>query len=356
MPANKSKITKWDVPLLNAVIEITNKCNLHCKHCGSDSGNARPDELSNVEIINIIKELSTLGCEEITLLGGEIFLRDGWEDISKAITEHSMRLIIITNGLLMNETNYKKLKDIGVYLIGVSIDGPTSTKYKNLRGIDGFDKVMKLLNRLKNDDSFQHVNAITTFTRENLQWFDEFVELFNETEITWQVQIANKGGSRFDNESFFTRDDYKLFVDKSVKALKNRENLRLRFMDDFGYFPLAPELAFLHETWEGCIAGTKLVGIRSDGKVCGCLSLGEKFMEADLKKESLTSIWKDGKYFKGFRNRGTNLSGKCSACEKADKCKAGCAAMAISTTGKLSSNTFCIKQMEEEEITAMVWD
>jgi radical SAM protein with 4Fe4S-binding SPASM domain len=346
---------KWNKPLLNAVIEITNRCNLRCKHCGSDSGKARVNELSNEEIISLLEELRELGCVEITLLGGEVFLREGWEDIARAVTKNSMRLIVITNGLLMNEENYRKLQETGVYLIGISIDGPDKDKYEELRGVDGFDKVINLLKQLIKDPLFPNVNAITTFTRDNLPWFDDFVTLFEGTNITWQVQIANKGGSRFDEEMFITRDDYSWFIEKSKEALNCHKDLKLRFMDDFGYFPFTPDLAFLHQIWEGCIAGSELVGIRSDGKVCGCLSLGEKFMEADLRKESLTEIWTGGKYFKAFRERDKHLSGKCSSCEMSTKCKAGCAAMAVSSTKSLGENAYCIRQLEEEKITDTLW-
>lgn len=36
--------------LFAAVVEITNKCNLRCPHCASDSGCAREDEMSLDEL------------------------------------------------------------------------------------------------------------------------------------------------------------------------------------------------------------------------------------------------------------------------------------------------------------------
>ena len=346
---------KWNTPLHNAVIEITNACNLKCNHCGSDSGNARPDELTTIEMRNLIDELKKLGCSEVTLLGGEIFLRKDWHTIARAITDNDMRLILITNGLLIDEHNYRLLQETGVYLVGISIDGPDKEKYKALRGIDGFDKVMTLLKKMEKDPHFPNVNAISTFTRGNLPWFKDFVPLFKNTGITWQIQIANKGGSRFDESSFFTREDFKDFTNEATRTLTNNKGLKLRFMDDFGYFPLKPELSFLHQTWKGCIAGRELVGIRSDGKVCGCLSLGEKYMEADVKTESLTHIWTSGEYFRAFRTRENHLTGTCFECDHKSICRGGCAAMALSATGSLSQNTYCIRQLEEEEIREDLW-
>ena len=348
-------MAKYESPLLNAVLEITNRCNLRCKHCASDSGKARPHELDSKAMLKLIDDLKELGCQELTLLGGEIFLRDDWFDIAKAATKAHMRLILISNGLLLSDENYRKLREIPIHLIGISLDGATAQSYKDMRGVDGFDKVMALLQRLVDDDHFPNVNAITTFTRENLSAWDDFVTLFLGSSITWQVQLANKGGSRFDEEQFITREEYGWFFDKAVKTLDDYPNLQLRFMDDFGYCPITPKLAFLHETWRGCIAGRELVGIRSDGLVCGCLSLGEKFMEGDLKTESLATIWQSNKYFQAFRNREKNLQGSCALCEFGSRCGAGCAAMALSSTGRMGENSYCIRQIESERLTSTLW-
>ena len=71
-----------------AVVEITNRCNLQCVHCGSSSGDARCDELSTDEFQRALDELASLGCELVTLLGGEIFLRRDWS----VLAEHVQRL------------------------------------------------------------------------------------------------------------------------------------------------------------------------------------------------------------------------------------------------------------------------
>ena len=47
-------------PLFTAVVEITNKCNLRCPHCASDSGCAREDEMSLDELCGVVKDLASL--------------------------------------------------------------------------------------------------------------------------------------------------------------------------------------------------------------------------------------------------------------------------------------------------------
>ncbi len=69
-----------------AVWEITLKCNLACSHCGSRAGQARTKELSTEESLDLVKQLAEVGIKEVTLIGGEAFMRPDWLEIAQAIT------------------------------------------------------------------------------------------------------------------------------------------------------------------------------------------------------------------------------------------------------------------------------
>lgn len=333
-----------------AVIEITNRCNLRCPHCASTSGKARENELSFDEIDQLLKDIRVLGGEEITIIGGEALMREDWLEICRRVGEHGMRLILISNGVPMTfEETLPQLRALRPHLIGISVDGATRESYRRFRGVDRFDHVLALLHRLK-ADGHRHVNAITTFTRENLREFDRFADLFDDTGITWQVQLANKGGERFDLAQFITLKDYAFFVERMTQTYRNRPTLKLRHMDDFGYCPVDPTLKFLHQTWQGCIAGRELIGVRSNGDILGCLSLGDGFEESNLREVPLREIWHSGRYFGRFRNKAEHLTGTCRTCPFAEACRAGCTSIAVSATGTIGDNPYCIRRMEAQEI------
>ncbi|MBN2340413.1 MAG: radical SAM protein [Deltaproteobacteria bacterium] len=340
--------------LTYAVIEITNRCNLRCRHCASTSGKARPNELSFDEIAALLESIRSLGGEEITIIGGEALLREDWYEICLLVTQLEMRLILISNGLQMTSETLSKLRALSPYLVGFSLDGATRESYRQMRGVDGFDHVMTLLEQLV-DDGHPNVNAITTFTRDNLYQFDEFADLFDRKNITWQVQLANGGGKRFNTNQFITKADFTFFVERMKAAYRNRPNLRLRHMDDFGYCPIDPTLNFLHQTWHGCIAGRELIGVRSDGDVMGCLSLGDGFSEENIRRVPLQEIWTSDKYFTRFRNKQNLLTGACKQCPAADDCRAGCTSIAYSATGDIGYNPYCIRALENEEIISAVF-
>ena len=68
-----------------AVVEITNACNLRCPHCASTSGCAREGEMTLDELKRVMSDLAELGCREVTLLGGEFVLRRDWPEVARAV-------------------------------------------------------------------------------------------------------------------------------------------------------------------------------------------------------------------------------------------------------------------------------
>jgi MoaA/NifB/PqqE/SkfB family radical SAM enzyme len=71
-----------------AVWEITLKCNLACIHCGSRAGDARTNELSITEALDLVAQMADLGIKEVTLIGGEAFMRPDWLEIVAEIDRY----------------------------------------------------------------------------------------------------------------------------------------------------------------------------------------------------------------------------------------------------------------------------
>ena len=335
---------------LAAVVEITNRCNLRCPHCASDSGCAREDELSLAEMKRVVEDLASLGCREFTMLGGEFVLRPDWFEIARHVRACGMELQVVTNGLLVDAEVRRRLQSLDPQTVGVSLDGATPESYRRARGVDGFDRCRRLLDDLV-ADGIREVHAITTFNAKNVGDFDRFAEMFVDTPVVWQIQMAHRGGERFPEDLLMSRAQYEQLVDGVTRwYAQEPQRLRLLVMDDFGYFPMTPTLRFLHARWIGCPAGRYLLGVRANGDVLPCLSLGARFVEANLRTRPLVEIWRDPASFAKFRNKSCALTGKCAKCAFAEKCRAGCSAMAMSQTGTLTESTFCVRQLEQERI------
>ena len=107
-----------------AVWETTMRCDHACSHCGSRAEVARPDELSTEELLGVADQLIRIGTREVTLIGGEAYLRSDVYKLVKHLTDGGIYVAIQTGGLGLTERRIAKLKEAGLRGIGVSIDGP----------------------------------------------------------------------------------------------------------------------------------------------------------------------------------------------------------------------------------------
>src|SRR5918993_1499879 len=88
-PADRAALTP-----VHAVWEITLACDLKCQHCGSRAGRRRPDELSTDECLDLVRQKARLGTREVTLIGGEAYLRRDWLALIREIRAQGMNCTI----------------------------------------------------------------------------------------------------------------------------------------------------------------------------------------------------------------------------------------------------------------------
>jgi MoaA/NifB/PqqE/SkfB family radical SAM enzyme len=84
--------------LVYVVWELTLRCDHACHHCGSRAATARDGELSTAEALSVVGQLGAMGTYEVTLIGGEAYLRDDWDEIARAIVAGGMRCSMTTGG------------------------------------------------------------------------------------------------------------------------------------------------------------------------------------------------------------------------------------------------------------------
>lgn len=334
------------------VWEVTLKCNAKCIHCGSSAGDLRDQELSTEEVLNICEQIAELECPNVNLIGGELFLRKDWKQIISALSSKGINISIITNGLCLTEDNLAFLSEAGIKSLGISIDGGTVQTNDYIRQVPGlFDKIMQAAENSTKYDF--ELCSISTLNKLNILELGEMRRIFSEKPFkVWQIQIASPHG-RMTKDLIL--DDYEyyiasVFIAKSRKIIP-KSTLAIVCNHDFGYYSKTIPRHTIYDKWIGCPGGLTTLGIRSDGKVQGCLSLDyNNFAEYDLTKKSLAEIWQD----KGFckwnypKEKASLLENFCQTCEYGTVCLAGCSDSAHSLSGSPGYNPQCHHRIETE--------
>ena len=124
-------------------------------------------------------------------------------------------------------------------------------------------------------------------------------------------------------------------------------------MDDFGYFPLDPALRFVHPHWDGCIAGRRLIGVRSDGDILGCLSLGDALRRGGPAEGIAPGDLGVGYVVRPPPEQGeVERRGACVWRALPWSAALDVQRPAHSATGDIGCNPYCIRALETEDILA----
>lgn len=127
-------------PLKNVTFGITNRCNLRCKHCLAGSTLGRKDEFPLEKISELAEEMKKLGCQSLSLFGGEPLVRDDFFDIVSIMRFHKIHVKVNTNATLVDEAFAREAKKAGIMLFTVSLDGSASNVQDPIRGRGSFEK------------------------------------------------------------------------------------------------------------------------------------------------------------------------------------------------------------------------
>lgn len=181
-----------------AVWELTLKCDQKCVHCGSRAGAAREGELSTAEALALVPALRELGVGEVTLIGGEAYLRDDFILIARAIRSAGMDCTMTTGGLNLTAERVAALAEAGIRSVNVSLDG-TEAAHDKLRGVPGsFMRGVAALGRLRAAGVGRSVN--TQINRVTLPTLEALQEVLIAEEIRgWQLQLTAPFGNAADH-------------------------------------------------------------------------------------------------------------------------------------------------------------
>ena len=119
------------------VWDFTHKCNLNCKHCYSNSGAVREEELTTKEALAVVDQLADAGVTALAFSGGEPLTRKDFFEVATHAADRGLYVSVATNGTLLTKENVQKLKQAKVNYVEVSIDGATAKTHDEFRGVPG---------------------------------------------------------------------------------------------------------------------------------------------------------------------------------------------------------------------------
>ena len=271
---------------VQAVLEMTNRCNLNCPFCmvGNHNeliekyGDASHDHMTrklgvmSEETFNLVyRNLKSFGIKKVYMhFQGEPFLNKNTPAFSKRLKQAGISVGVFTNGLAFTDRSIDEIAGAGIDLIRFSIDGATQDTYEQNRVGGNLEKVMENMKKV--------ASAVSGKTR--VEW--QLVALKNnEHEIDEARELAKTIGV-----NFFVKG----FRETNPKLAPKNPEYRSKLLKK-------PCSDIFHQ-----------IGIYWNGDVVPCCyDVDGKEIMGNLHENDLSGIWNSDKYI-SFRKRVRNFS------------------------------------------------
>lgn len=314
-----------DTSLHSVHLSLSSQCNLHCKYCyAAQRVESKFPRLSLEEYKQVIDDLCNISSNiTFTITGGEPLLNPLWQPIAQHIKTKGCTLLLLSNGLLINDKNIDFIKR-HFDLVTLSLDGPTRESHQLTRG-DNYEAVMRAV-KLLEEHNVEHTISMTV-TRLNID----------------QVEaMASKFGAKLNFAPLFPVSD--LANDElSITGEQYYQALSQAFgVEPLGYCEASLDLSKQVKSRK-CAIGDNEISISPTGDVYPCQLLHmEQFLAGNVHEHNIIDIYHNSDALKRCANLDVDHIEKCHDCAIRYICGGSCRARGFYETGNIASTgDFC---------------
>lgn len=361
----------YDESPLIAIWEVTQACDLACKHCRAAAQPIpHPDELTHEEGKALIDQIAAMHIPVFIFTGGDPLKRKDIFELIRYAASKDVHVAVTPSATpLLTREQIFKMKEAGVVRLGISLDGSTPEIHDAFRGLPGaWARTIQAIEWA--NEAGLPIQVHSTLGRYNKHDLDGLCNLFEKLAIVmWSVFfLVPVGRGQLDDmlsgeefEEVFGKI-YELshrvnFQIKTTEAMHYRRYLLQHNLEErraghgkgrphtAGYEPGAPtaDAATRNRSWatRRINDGKGFVFVSHVGHVypSGFLPI----YAGNIRETPLSEIYREADIFIALRDT-SRLEGKCGACEFKEIC-GGSRARAYAVTGNpLAEEPCCTYQ------------
>ena len=301
--------------------ECTLRCNLNCRHCGSDCHKeaAKPDmPLKDfLKVLESIKAHTDPNKVFVIITGGEPLMRPDLEICGKAIYDMGFPWGMVTNGLAMTQKRFRALLAAGMHTATVSLDGPKD-EHNFMRGNDkSFDCAVEAIRLMGKHPNFIF-DVVTCVNRRNLHQLDQIKELLISLGVKeWRLfSIFPTGRAAKDPDLQLTNEEMRQMLDYIKRNRKEEKRITLSYGCE-GF--LGNYEGDVRKFLFSCNAGISVASILADGSISACTSIRSNYHQGNIYKDDFWEAWNNR--FEVYRNREWARKDECKDCDMFRYCE-----------------------------------
>ena len=312
-----------DIHELNYLFwECTWRCNLACRHCGSDcKAEACVQDMPFADFMRAIEPLEKRYKRDtviVAITGGEPLLRTDLADCGRQLRQHGFRWGIVTNALLYDEARHRELLAAGMNAVTVSLDGLEETHNWLRNNPHSYQRAIAALRLIANAPQLSY-DVVTCVHRRNLAELPALKEVLIENGIRhWRLfTIAPIGRACANDELQLDRRQLEEMF-RFIADPRREGHIDIKFSCE-AYTGKYEEQ--VRDSYFFCRAGINIGSVLIDGGICACPNVNRSFVQGNIYRDDLLEVW-DGK-FQAMRDRTWMKCGPCAKCADFKQCLGG---------------------------------
>jgi len=332
-------------------VEITSRCNLRCRYCYYfDNPSVTYQDLKTDEWLKFFDELAQCAVMDVTIQGGEPFIRKDLAILLDRIVRNRMRFAILSNGTLIDDDIATYIADTGrCDYVQVSIDGSRPETHDACRGKGSFARAIEGIRTLQRYSV--PVTARVTIHRQNVYDLENITRLLLD-DLGLKGFGTNSAGyfgscRRNADDVLLTRQEREVAM-KTLDRLARQDNGRIsasagplseartwRRMEKARRvgapsFPKGGRLT-------ACGCAEQKIAVRTDGMIIPCSMLPHIEL-GQINNDSLEEVWQHSQGLNRIRQRSSIELASfqfCADCPYVPYCTGNCPGLAYTLTGEV---------------------
>ena len=307
-------------PLKQLFWECTLRCNLHCRHCGSDCKVVAGQQDMPVE--DFLRVLDSVARKVdphkvfVIVTGGEPLMRDDLERCGRLIYERGFPWGMVTNALRLTPERMQRLMEAGLHSMTISIDG-LETNHNWMRGHkDSFRQAAQALELMAAQPLLVY-DVVTCVNERNYPELPQLRDfLVGKGLKSWRLaSIFPVGRAASDPELRLSPEHYRGLMEFILQT--RREGIIDASYGCEGFLG-----GYEHEVrshFYACQAGVTIGSVLADGSISACASIRADYHQGNIYEDDFMDVWE--RRFQPYRDRRWMRRDECASCSYFRYCR-----------------------------------
>lgn len=302
-------------PLRQIFWECTLRCNLRCRHCGSDCkvlSDSRDMPLE--DFLGVLRGVKAAGLDShrimVVVTGGEPLLRPDLEQCGKAFYDMEFPWGMVTNGFAMTAEKFRRLLAAGLGSMTISLDG-LGPDHDWMRGVSGsFDRAENAI-RMACATPGLRFDVVTCVTKRNYQKLGEIKEFLIGCGLKeWRLfTVFPVGRAATDPQLQLSNEQFRGLMD-FIKGTRKEGRIKASYGCE-GF--LGNYEGEVRDHFFFCNAGVSVAGVLSDGSISACTSIRSDYHQGNIYRDDFMEVWENR--FQPYRDHSWMKTGECADCK-----------------------------------------